>query len=253
MASRTACTTTATRWATSTSVVDTNTGIGTASVMTYTVLSLPTILNAFGKLNSDDQIVITGLGVNPVADLTSFSNVNGAYAGYAGKIGEILYVSFWDTGAGLRLTGNNQLIQSGVLAFPIADDISPASAPPGIVSQAGFPVTVGGSFGVAFSTYANLAGLAVDDDGSVYFQQVDLTNFSGANIVKITSVDQSGAGGFQDRSLATNGFATLTTLNPTNGNYGFAQRAGQAGQPRHQLLWHLDDLWQPRRPGCRTE
>ena len=200
--------------------VDTNTGFGAASVMTYTVLSLPTILNAFGNLNSDDQIVITGLGVNPVADLTSFSNVNGAYAGYAGKIGEILYVSFWDTGAGLRLTGNNQLIQSGVLAFPIADDISPASAPPGIVSQAGFPVTVGGSFGVAFSTYANLAGLAVDDDGSVYFQQVDLTNFSGANVVKITSVDQPGAGGFQDRSLATNGFATLTTLNPTNGNYG---------------------------------
>ncbi len=200
--------------------VDTNTGFGTSSVVTYTVVNLPTVLNAFGNLNSDDQIVITGLGVNPVADLTSFANVNGSYAGFAGKIGEILYVSFWDTGAGLRLTGNNQIIQSGILAFPIADDVSPASAPPGIISQAGFPVTVGGSFGVAFSIYANLAGLAVDDDGSVYFQQVDLTNFSGANIVKMASVDQPGAGGFQDRSLATNGFATLTTLNPTNGNYG---------------------------------
>ena len=51
--------------------VDTNTGIGTGTVITYTVLNLPTILNAFGNLNSDDQIVITGLGVNPVADLTS--------------------------------------------------------------------------------------------------------------------------------------------------------------------------------------
>jgi hypothetical protein len=200
--------------------VDTNTGFGTAAVMTYTVLSLPTILNAFGNLNSDDQIVITGLGVNPVADLTSFANVNGSFAPFAGKIGEILYVSFWDTGGGLRLTFNNKLIQSGVLAFPIADGISPASAPPGIQSHAGFPVTVGGSFGVAFSVYANLAGLAVDDNGDVYFQQVDLTNFTGANIVKITSVDQPGAGGFQDRSLATNGFATLTTLTPLNGNYG---------------------------------
>jgi hypothetical protein len=199
---------------------DTNTGFGTAHVVTYTVLSLPTILNAFGNLNSDDQIVITGLGVNPVADLTSFANVNSAFSPFSGKIGEILYVAFWDTGGGLRLTGNNKLIQSGVLAFPIADDTSPAYAPPGIQSHAGFPVTVGGSFGVAFSVYANLAGLAVDDNGDVYFQQVDLTGFTGANIVKMTSVDQPGAGGFQDRSLATNGFATLTTLTPLNGNYG---------------------------------
>ncbi len=200
--------------------VDTNTGFGAAKVVTYTVLNLPTILNAFGNLNSDDQIVVTGLAVNPVADLTSFANVNGSFAPYAGKIGEILYVTFWDTGSGLRLTGNNQLIQSGVLAFPIADEISPAAAPPGIQSQAGFPVTVGGSFGVAFSIYANLAGITTDDNGDIYFQQVDLTNLTGGNIVKMTSVDQPGAGGFQDRSLATNGFATLTTLNPLNGNYG---------------------------------
>ncbi len=199
--------------------VDTN---GNGKVLTTTVLNLPTILNAFGTLNSDDQIIITGLGVNPVADLTSFPNVNGSYAFFNGKIGEILYVSFWDTGSGLRLTGNNQLIQSGILAFPIADVVSPAAAPPGIQSQAGFPVTVGGSFGVAFSVFANLAGLAVDDDGNIYFQQVDLTNFTGGNIVKITSVDQPGVGGFQDRSLATSGFAFLTTLTPFNGNYGTA-------------------------------
>ena len=200
--------------------VDTNTGFGTAKVVTTTVLNLPTILNAFGTLNSDDQIVITGLAVNPVADLTSFTNVNGSFAPFSGKIGEILYVTFWDTGGGLRLTGSNQLIQSGVLAFPIADTVSPAAAPPGILSQAGFPVTVGGSFGVAFSIYANLAGIAADDNGDIYFQQVDLAGLTGGNIVKMTSVDQPGAGGFQDRSLATNGFATLTTLNPLNGNYG---------------------------------
>jgi hypothetical protein len=211
--------------------VDTNSGFGAASVITSTVLSLPTILNAFGNLNSDDQIVITGLAVNPVADLTSFSNVNGSFSPFNGKTGEILYVTFWDTGGGLRLTGNNQLIQSGVLAFPIADDVSPAAAPPGVQSQAGFPVTVGGSFGVAFSTFANLAGIAVDDDGSIYFQQVDLKGLTGANIVKISSYDAPGVGGFQDRSLATNGFATLTTLNPVNGNYG--SPSGPVNQVSH--------------------
>ncbi|MGQ0604336.1 MAG: hypothetical protein ACT4QE_21850, partial [Anaerolineales bacterium] len=185
----------------------------------FTVLNVPTILNAFGTLNSDDQIVITGLGVNPVADLSSFARVNGSYSPYDGQVGEILYVAFWDTGGGLRLATNNQLVRSGVLAFPIADVTSPAKAPPAIQSESGFPVTVGGAFGVAYSIYGNLAGVAVDDDGNVYFQQVDLLQFTGANIVKLTSVDAPGATGNQDRSLATNGIGTLTTLNPANGNY----------------------------------
>ncbi len=192
---------------------------GDAQTDNYTVLNLPTILNAFGSLNSDDQIVITGLAVNPVADLSSFARVNGAFAPFDGKIGEMLYVTFWDTGSGLRLTGNGQVVQSGVLAFPIADDVSPASAPPGILSQAGFPMTVGGSFGVVFSVFANVAGVAVDDDGSIYFQQVDLIGLTGGNITKITSFDQPGPGGNQDRSLATSGIGTLTTLFPVNGNY----------------------------------
>jgi hypothetical protein len=188
--------------------------------LTTTVLNLPTVLNAFGKLNSDDQVVITGLAVNPVSDLSSFYRVNGNFSDFDGQIGELLLVTFWDTGGGLRLTANNQLIRSGVLAFPIADKVSPPKNPPGVQSAAGFPVTVGGSFGVVFSTFSNLAGIAVDDDGNAYFQQVDLINFSGGNIVKITSVDQpDGPQANQDRSLATNGFGTMTTLNPPNGNY----------------------------------
>ncbi|MCL5994954.1 MAG: hypothetical protein M1546_02725 [Chloroflexi bacterium] len=195
--------------------------------ITTTVLNLPTLLNAFGSLNSDDQIVITGLAVNPVADLSSFANVNGSYSFFDGKIGEILYVSFWDTGGGLNLATNKQLVRSGVLAFPIADDASPARATPAIQSEQDFPVTVGGAFGVVFSVFSNFAGLAVDDDGSVYFQQVDLINFTGGNIVKITSVDQPGTGGNQDRSLATNGIMTLTTLNPTGGVYGITSGASE--------------------------
>lgn len=197
--------------------------ITTSLPLTTTVLNLPTLLNAFGSLNSDDQVVITGLAVNPVSDLGAFARVNGSFSGFNGKVGELLLVTYMDTGGGMRLTSNNQLVRSGMLAFPIADETSPAKAPPGIQTAAGFPVTVGGGFGVVFSVYSNLAGVAVDDDGNAYFQQADLINFSGANIAKITSVDQPDGNKpnpNQDRSLATSGIATLTTLNPFNGNYG---------------------------------
>ncbi len=200
--------------------VDTNPGSSSGagdSIDAVTQLHLPTLMNAFGTLNSDDQVVVTGLCVNPVADLSSFANVNGAFAPFSGRIGEILYVTFLDTGGGLRLSANNILVRSGVLAFPIADVLSPAQAPPAIQSVAGFPVTVGGAFGVAFSVFHNVAGCAVDDDGNVYFHQVDLTQLTGANIVKITDIGTN-----QDRSHATNGFLTITTLNPAGGLYGTA-------------------------------
>jgi hypothetical protein len=186
-------------------------------------LNLPTLMNAFGTLQSDSQIVITGIAVSPVSDLTSFANVNGSFAGFSGKIGEIVYVTYWDTGGGFRLLGNGQLTRSGLLAFPVADTASPAAAPPGIVSNTGFPVTVGGSFGVFFSSFSNLAGVAVDDDGSAYVQQVDLLQFTGANIVKIAAVGTN-----QDRSLATSGFITTTNLTPANGQYGTS--SGPAAQ-----------------------
>jgi hypothetical protein len=187
------------------------------------VINLPTVLNAFGSLDSDDQIVVTGLAVSPVADLTSFANVNGNFAPFAGQVGEILYVTFTDTTGAFRATSSGALVRSGVLAFPVADITSPAATPPGIISPTGFPVQVGGAFGVAFSIYSNMTGVAVDDDGSVYFQQTDLINLTGANIVKITPVGTNNT-----RSLATNGFLTSTTLNPVNGVYGTA--SGPASQ-----------------------
>jgi hypothetical protein len=192
-------------------------------------VNLPTVLNAFGTLNSDSQIVVTGLAVNPVADLTSFANVNGSFSYFNHKTAELLVVTFWDTGGGIRILSNGQVIHSGVLAFPVDDAPTPAAAPPGILSDTGFPITFGGAFGVAFSIYANLAGCAVDDDGNAYFQQVDLQQYTGGNIVKITSVDDPASN--QDRSFATNGFATLTTLNPANGDYGTS--TGPANQVNH--------------------
>jgi|SRR5579871_28333 len=209
-------------------VSTTNVGFGATPSM-FTI-NVPTLTNAFGTLNSDSHIVITGLAVSPVVDLTSFSNVNGSYSGFNGQIGEILYVSFLDTGGGLRLASGNQLVHSGLLAFPVADVATAmAPTPPGTIAPNGFPVTVGASFGVLFSTFANVGGIAVDDDGNVYFHQADLTGLTGGNIVKLTSTDQPGASGFQDRSLATSGFLTVTTLNPTNGVYG------QASGPTKQV------------------
>jgi Bacterial Ig-like domain (group 3) len=190
-------------------------------------LNLPTMLNAFGTLNSNDQIVVTGLCVSPVADLSSFSNVNGSFAPFAGLTGEILYVTYWDTGSGFNLLGNNILTRSGLLAIPVADVVSVAAAPPGVQSPLNYPVTVGGAFGVAFSAFSNVAGCAVDDDGSVYFQQVDLIGFTGGNIVKATPV-----GSNNTRSLATSGFAApMISLNPANGNYG--NSSGPAAQVNH--------------------
>ncbi|MGA2538196.1 MAG: hypothetical protein ABSF53_19460 [Terracidiphilus sp.] len=181
-----------------------------------TVINLPTVLNAFGSLFSNDQIVVTGLCVNPVADLTSFANVNGSFSSFGSQTGEMLYVTFWDTGGGLNTSGG-VAIHSGLLAFPIADMTSGATAPPGILSESGFPVQVGGAFGVFFSTFANVAGCAADDDGNVYFQQVDLVGFTGGNIVKAAPT-----GTDVDRSLATDGFTTTSNLNPTGGSYGTA-------------------------------
>ncbi|HEX6884160.1 MAG TPA: hypothetical protein VF530_12340 [Planctomycetota bacterium] len=198
---------------------------GNGLVDDVVTIHLPTVLNAFGTVLSDDQIVITGLGVNPVADLSSFSNVNGAYAGFAGQVGEILYVSYLDTGAGLRLASNNILVRGGLLAFPVADVLSPAAVPPGVVSHLGFPVTVGAAFGVAFTVFSPLGGLAVDDDGSVYFAQADLIQRTGANIVKVASLDTDMN---QDRSLAVSGILTITSLNPAGGQYG--STSGPASQ-----------------------
>ncbi len=177
-------------------------------------INLPTILNAFGTLQSDDQVVVTGLCVSPVSDLSSYANVNGSFAPYNGVTGEILYVTYWDTGGGLRTAGGG-LVKSGVLAFPVADITSGATAAPGIISPAGFPVQIGGSFGVVYSAFANLAGCAVDDDGNLYFHEVDLQQMGGGHIAKI-----SRTGTNKDRSLATSGIATIINLTPSNGILG---------------------------------
>src|ERR1700685_1579171 len=50
-------------------------------------INLPTALNAFGSLDSDDEVTITRLAVEPAAALSSFANVNDNYASYGGLVG----------------------------------------------------------------------------------------------------------------------------------------------------------------------
>ena len=142
-------------------------------------------------------------------------------------------MSFWDSGGTLRLKEGSSLVRSGLLAIPLADQASPLTSGRGVVTPPGFPVTAGAPWAIAFSVFSNIAGLCVDDDGNVYFQQLDLITFSGGNIVKVTSLDIpdiADAPGFQDRSLAVKEFVTLTTLNPRNETYGVA-----SGIPASQL------------------
>jgi len=174
-----------------------------APTPTVFVINLPTSAYAFGAITpgATSQLVVTGLAVNPVADLGSFSAVNGAYTADfpAGTIGEILYVAVTDVGAsGFTTTATGvTVLRSVVLAFPVSDAVNAgAPAPPGRISPASYPVTVGGGFAVAFSPFSNLAGCAVDDDGNLYYQQVDLSGLTGANIVKVTSKDSAGVAPF---------------------------------------------------------
>jgi hypothetical protein len=215
-----------------------DTGENNGQVVTTTVLNLPSYYknNKSVFLSGDDQIVVTGLAINPVADLTAFAEIDNDYDFFGKKTGEILYVSFWDTGIGLQSRmpelnnskiGLTETIKSGVIAIPIADDISPElqiTSEAKIISPQGFPVTIGEGYPVVFSTFSNIAGIAVDDNGDLYFQQVDLENFSGANITKISSYDWPTNPGWQDRALVvrTNSGMFLNTLSPENGFYGYS-------------------------------
>ena len=223
-------------------------GTSAGRVVTTTAVNLPSYYqnNETLYLSGDDQIVVTGLAVNPVADLTAFANLSEDYDFFAHKTGEILYVSFWDTGVGLLAEsrkagfGLTQTIKSGILAIPIADDISPEvliTETAAIVSPQGFPVTIGEGYPVVFSTFSNIAGLAIDDDGSLYFQQADLENFTGANITKISSYDVPHEGGWQDRALVVpmSPLMFLSTLSPANGIYGLSGAPALNSLPQAQI------------------
>ena len=119
---------------------------------------------------SDDQMTVTGIAVNPVADLGDFG------PGFCGIIGEVIYVSAHDS-QGCASNALNQPIRTRIFAFATFN----IGATVFIVPQVRQ---------ILRSQFGNVAGVAVDDDGSLYFHLADLVQLSGAAIFKATETPQ---------------------------------------------------------------
>src|SRR5882724_4957626 len=187
---------------------DTNPGVGIGSqVDSLRQVNIPTLLNTgtsggftFGfAFCSDDQITVTGIAVNPVADLCDF--------GLAGTIGEVVYVSAFDSEGCVRNGGNNQIIRTRILAFAFTDGVGAGAVTPAGVRE------------VMLSNHANIAGLSVDDDGSLYFQLVDLIQFTGGAIFKLTELRRTGETcvGCNNRTFAPATPILITSINSAQG------------------------------------
>src|SRR6185295_6031731 len=156
---------------------DTNPGITSGpGVDVFNQVNIPALVNTgasggFTRTQSigctDDQVTVTGVAVQPVADLADF--------GLCGTIGEVVYVSIFDA-EGCSANAANQPIRTRIFAFAFTDGVGAAAATPAGVLQI-FSAQVG-----------NLAGVAVDDDGSLYFHLVDLIQFTGGAIFKAAPI-----------------------------------------------------------------
>ena len=130
------------------------------------------LLNPIAGDCMDDQVTITGIAVNPVADLGDF--------GLCDTIGEVVYFSTLDA-EGCSSDAANQPFRTRIFALGLMD------VPGGIA-----PV---GAIQILRSPLSNMAGLAVDDDGNLYFQLVDLINLqNGGAIFKVTETPRTVVG-----------------------------------------------------------
>lgn len=155
--------------------------VGSAMVDTVIQVNIPDLVsnptgsNGFILLNPtagdcmDDQATITGIAVNPVADLGDFDPA------LCGVTGEIIYVSVWDTeGCAANAAGNP--IRTRIFAFAIFEVGGTEFLVPGVQQ-------------VLRSKFSNIAGLAVDDDGNLYYQLLDLLNVTnGGALFKATEI-----------------------------------------------------------------
>lgn len=94
--------------------------------------------------------------------------------------GEIIYVSVFDS-EGCASNAANQPIRSRILAFAIFED----PAFPGV------EFVLGAVRQIMRSKFANIAGVAVDADGSLYYQLLDLIQFTGGGIFKATEITRT--------------------------------------------------------------
>src|SRR5215813_15265452 len=192
--------------------------VGSSLVDVVFQLNIPSLINTgtsngFALLNptpqdcTDDQVTVTGIAVNPVADLAEFG------AAFCGITGEIIYVSVFDS-EGCAANSANQPIRTRILAL-------------GLFNAGGTTFIVPAVRQVLRSKFANVAGLSVDDDGSLYYQLVDLIQFTGASLFKATELCRNSCGGPRiNRSIPlipdppTLGSWVGTTANPINVSNG---------------------------------
>jgi len=125
------------------------------------VLQNPTIPDC-----ADDQMTVTGIAVNPVADLGDFGPA------FCGIIGEVIYVSAHDS-QGCASNASNQPIRTRIFAFATFNIGGTVFIVPQVRQ-------------LLRNSLGNVAGVAVDDDGSLYFHLADLVQLSGGAIFKAT-------------------------------------------------------------------
>jgi hypothetical protein len=154
--------------------------VGTPLVDAVFQANLPAIVNTPGGAGGffilnptagdcmDDQVTVTGIAVNPVADLGDFN------AALCGVTGEVIYVSVFDA-EGCASNAANNPIRTRIFEF-------------GVFEIGGTEFILGGVRQILRSRFANTAGITVDDDGSLYYQLVDLIQFTGGSIFKATEI-----------------------------------------------------------------
>ncbi|MFL6213615.1 MAG: hypothetical protein ACJ74J_06930 [Blastocatellia bacterium] len=123
----------------------------------------------------DDQATVTGIAVNPVADLGDFSPA------LCGTTGEVVYISVHDSeGCASNAAGNP--IRTRIFAFGLTE---------GSDAGGGFITFTPNLRQILRSKFSNIAGVSVDDDGSLYYQLVDLIQFTGGALFKATELTRT--------------------------------------------------------------
>ncbi len=224
---------------------------GDALVDTILIINVPELVttgttNGFTLLNptagdfTDDQVTITGIAVNPVADLGDFSegpdsnfDLCDTDAFPEARHGEVIYFSTHDTEGGAS-NAANQPIRTRIFAIGLFEN---SDALGGFVQFTNVRQLLR-------SQFSNVAGVAVDDDGSLYFELVNLvtlnpstgTGSEGAAIFKATELKRTVCGDtgrinrvipliptpstITSTTALTNGSTRLTNYTGASTNFG---------------------------------
>lgn len=190
---------------------------GSSIIDTLFTANLPAIVNTSGGSGGfalvnptagdcmDSQAVVTGIAVNPVADLGDFD------PGLCGQTGEVVYVSTLET-AGCAANAANQPIRTRIFAFAIFE-IGGTEFVSGKVLQ------------VLRTPLVDLAGVAVDDDGNLYFQLIDMlavdpttgVGGSGGAIFKATEISRTSCATSGRKNRVINVMPTPSSVNSGQG------------------------------------